>query len=370
MVDVKDIGWGSYKQFEGPFYSGRRSYRPSAHPSRNERLMAVVAATEGGHYDAFNGYDVCGWTSGIIQWCELSQYSVSDMLGAAAKESLQSIQPFLSKAEQAGLSFKKNAKGRWRLHFEDERGEVDRKQEQLQLFYLDGNGTKGTWHKENRQNALEWAAAISTVWEDPKAQKAQLDFTVPRMSWFTYGRSKDVVAKAPDTELGEAFVAAYTSFAANNPVRANKHLSIAMESTQESPYSLGWLITVLKELTFGPKIAIYPHRYNAIRPVLELIYGVNLPDLAQDLEHWKGTTGIRWVLDTKELQMALLSLGYDLGPYGADGRFGPKTREAVLTFEQLHRIPSPDGYPGPDTVRLLELDLERQGHGRLTEKSS
>lgn len=365
MTTAEEIRWGKYKQYEGPFHQGKCRYVLPASPTKNERLMAVMSATEGGRYDAFNGYDVCGWTSGIIQWCEMGQYSVSDMLGQVAVRTGAALSPLSDMLEERGLQFKTNARGRWRFHFKDARGEVDRKQEQQQLFYLDGDGTKGTWHEENTKNAKEWAAAISSVWENEAAQKCQLDFTVPRMQTFAFGRSKEVVQQAPDTEIGEAFVAAYISFAGNNPARANKHLGIAMDSTEAEVYSLDWLVAVLKELTFGPQIAIYPHRYNAIRPVLEHLYGIDLPDLAEELKSWQAGIGLSWVLETVELQRALISLGYDLGPAGADNKFGAKTKDAVLTFEQLHHVPDPDGYPGPLTVQLIEKELEARGLAQL-----
>ncbi|MFC5712421.1 N-acetylmuramoyl-L-alanine amidase [Thalassorhabdus alkalitolerans] len=61
----------------------------------------------------------------------------------------------------------------------------------------------------------------------------------------------------------------------------------------------------------------------------------------------------------RDLQQRLLDLGYDLGSYGADGIYGPVTREAVRSFQQDAGI-TVDGIAGPATHRALE-EAERQG---------
>ena len=51
-------------------------------------------------------------------------------------------------------------------------------------------------------------------------------------------------------------------------------------------WSEEWCVSLIKQLTFGPKIGIYPRRYEAIRPVVEKLYGINLPKTVKDLESW------------------------------------------------------------------------------------
>ena len=53
-----------------------------------------------------------------------------------------------------------------------------------------------------------------------------------------------------------------------------------------------------------------------------------------------------------ELQLRLLSLGYDLGPCGADGIYGRKTRAAVRAFQRDCGIQA-DGIAGPMTFGML-----------------
>lgn len=56
--------------------------------------------------------------------------------------------------------------------------------------------------------------------------------------------------------------------------------------------------------------------------------------------------------DVKELQRLLMELGYDLGDYGADGKFGAKTEEAVKRFQAVQQL-KVDGKYGNDTHTAL-----------------
>lgn len=61
--------------------------------------------------------------------------------------------------------------------------------------------------------------------------------------------------------------------------------------------------------------------------------------------------------DVKELQEALISLGYDCGGYGADGEFGDCTEMAVRAFQQAVGC-DVDGEYGPETHKALTAALE------------
>ncbi len=362
MVLAKDIGWGKYRQYEGPYYPGKKGYVLPASPTQEEMQMAVITATEGGCFDAWNGYDVCGWTSGLIQWCERNQYSVSDMLGAVFELDDSLLFDVFDMCKGYSLVFKKNAKGRYRFHFLDKRGEVDSQAEQQQLFYLDGDGTQGSWNALSKTYAKNWAAVISSVWEHFEAQRVQVQYTTRRLSGFLTPYAKSVFATAPDNDLARGLYAAYLSFAANNPAHASKSLMTAASTAV--PWTTVWVFAILRELTFGPGIAIYPHRYDKIRSVVERLYNLNLPDFAADLKVWETITGIPAGVDTVRLQRALISLGYDLGPKGADGVYGKKTTEAVLTLEQLSgRVPqeNQDGQVDKYTWPALQEALASKG---------
>jgi hypothetical protein len=336
MATSQEIGWGSYREYEGPFYKGKSPFVLPASPSESDKILAVITATEGGRWDAYNGYDRCICTSGLIQWCEAGQYSVSDMLGAVAERDRALIASVDAYAATKGVDFKKNARGRYRFVFRDQRGEVSDTHEQKQLFWLRSGGKRGTWDAESKEHAKGWAAAISSVWENPAAQRIQGAYTAARLSGFALPFAARALGAAPTSDLGAAFKAGYLSFAANNPTWASRHLEIAMKATSSPAYSRDWLIDVLKELTFGPKVTIYPHRYGRIRPVLERLYGLDLPDLAEDLKRWVADHGEP--LDATAAQEILIALGFDLGPWGADGKIGKTTRQALITFQQQRAL--------------------------------
>lgn len=369
MVGIADIGWGRYKQWEGPVFHGHQKYEVPSSPNDDDRILAVICATEGGAWDAYNGYDVCISTSGLIQWCERGQYSVSDMLGAVAEQAPALLQPVERLAFSSGLEFARNARGRWRFFFRQGHREVSTEIEQRRMFLLDSSGERGTWTDASRQYAKAWAAAISSVWQSTRAQDIQRDFTVSRMRrWFLYRTAKQLHDAAPPTDLGRAFQAILLSFAANNPLWAHQSVEAGMrDASRFAPYSYDWVVVMTHYLTFNPGVAIYPGRYNKIRPVVETLYDVDLPDFHVELAQWKNATGVTSFLDVEELQVALMALGYDLGPAGADGAYGKKTRAAVLAFEETTGIPRDhqDGWVDRYTVAALEQALEQQALDHL-----
>ena len=63
----------------------------------------------------------------------------------------------------------------------------------------------------------------------------------------------------------------------------------------------------------------------------------------------RGSTGP----DVVECQEDLIKLGYDLSPYGADGKFGAKTEAAVKQFQTSVGLKA-DGIVGPKTWEALD----------------
>lgn len=345
MVDVEDIKWGKYRQYEGPYYLGTQKFKLPTHVTDPARQVAVVTATEGGTYDAYNGYDVCIASSGLIQMCEKGMFGVSSLLGAVVDERGRAALggEFATVLDETGYAFRTTSATKYRFLHEGE--VVDSLEEQQALFLKNSKGTKGTWDADSKEWAKRWAVAISSVWEDPENQAVQMRWIAKKLHRFCMPYAKKVLGALPLTPLSRAFIAAYYSYTANNPTWAVQSLKYAIEEQGADLNTTDGVIIALRELTFHKGITIYPHRYKKIRPVIEELYGVDLPDLASDLRNYVSMVGegntvpddpVVW--DIAQYQDALCRLGYDLGPKGVDGIWGGKTAAALLSFEE--------GYPG------------------------
>lgn len=364
-----NILWGKYLGYEGPWTRGVQPFVLGGSPTRDEETIAVITATEGGTYDAVNMYDVCLWTVGIIQWCNRApQHSVDDLLGRALVADPSCADALLSLALERAYQFRKKAGGNYR--FIRAGNPVDTPELQQTLYFLNASGAQGSWDDDSRAWAKRWVEASAKVWESPRARQAQLVYTAERVRRFASGVGRALLQEAPDTPIGRAWSAMYLSFAANNPMKAAAAVAESSKQTAGvmSPWTAPWLANMALTLTTHPGIAIYPARYNAIRPVIERIYGVDLPDYAKELSDWsvKNFQG-RWY-DVLELQRALLALGYDLGPEGATGSFDSRTLRALKALEVEEGVPleHQDGCMDVHTAQALERALEEKGTAALT----
>lgn len=336
-VSASQIGWGSYSVYEGPWFKGRRKYELPSEPDFADRLIEVVTATEGGALDAVNGYDKCIFTGGAIQWCEAGMFGVSNLLGAVAAVDPDAVlNAYAPALALTGAKFVEISKGVWRFRFPDQRGVVDTQTDQRSL-YLGGAtiGQKGTWNANAKSYARSMAAAFANVWVSDAACTAQVEFTAARMMTFVWGKAMDVLFAAelePEDHGGMvgALRCAYVSFAASLPAVAQKQFEAFLKATTAKPWSLDWAVELLDKLTYGPGIAIYPNRYDRIRPVLESTWGVDLPDFAKQL---RTAAADSRSFTPREIQQALLDLGYDLGPSGVDGALGTLSKRAIKEFQ-------------------------------------
>lgn len=64
--------------------------------------------------------------------------------------------------------------------------------------------------------------------------------------------------------------------------------------------------------------------------------------------------------DVKQLQLALIALGYSCGRWGADGEFGKATRSAVRAFQTDAGLAA-DGVAGPQTFKAINALLPESG---------
>jgi hypothetical protein len=345
MLTASDIGWGKYKSFEGPYFRGSRKFVQSASPTVEEKQLSVVTATEGGAMDAVNMYDQCIVSVGLIQWCEASYFLTSKLVGAVLEQDPSLASPLSPALSASGATFSKGPDGKWR--FRTAAGAVDERPEQTSLFFLRSSGAIGSWDDESRGRAKLWAACFANFLAQDGAAAVQVPYTAMRLRSFATPAAAGILWDgSSDDGLVGAVRAAFISFAANLPAVASDHLVKAAASNGAAKWSRDWCVNVLRELTFGPGISIYPGRYDKIRPVMEAAYGVDLPDFAQELQDWRGHESQvpqdhpeePTFEDPKEVQNLLIALGYDLGPSGADGKIGTKTMDAIGTFQGMNGL--------------------------------
>jgi len=292
-VTPDKVSWGQYGSYEGPFFRGTRWFTLPENPDETDRYLAVVASVEGAH-DSINMYDRGVISVGIIQWIEAGQYSVSDMLGAVAnKNGIEQLLVHLKPAlDRVHATFRKNTQGRWRFFFDDARGEVNTLEKTRALF-LGCSGLKGEWTPETKEQAKLWAACVANVWSTEQARRVQREYTRARLNGFVMKDAREILfGPEPDEGWVGALRAAYVSFAVNRPTTANAQVKLAAANLKSQKWSPEWCTGVLKQLTFGPEIAIYPTRYDGIRPVLERLWGVSLPKTAKQLKVWEEPTPV------------------------------------------------------------------------------
>jgi hypothetical protein len=364
MVGVEDIKWGTYQEYEGPVYYGTQKYVMPSEPDEASELLLVLTTTEGGTYDAYNGYDSCICTSGLVQWCDRAPYFlVCKMLGHVAEKNRGLLAPVSSLAQELGYRFARNDKGSWR--FFNGTSEVASKEQQRSLYFGGATGLKGSFSPVQKELAKRWAVAFAELWEQPEAQALQREYTLPRLLGFATSSARKILeaSRADDGPYCKTLRNAYVSFAANNPRRASDALE-AYVATHGVRFTSDWVIGALRSLTYHSGVAIYPHRYDKIRPVLERLYGVNLPDLSSELESWSTVNGFEPDVHTpRGIQKALVALSYDVGPAGADGLWGKHSRAALRQFEKDQDLPAEyqDGVPDTYTVPRLREALEEKG---------
>lgn len=358
MTSVKQINWGSYSVFEGPYYFGKKKIQlPSPHDFSDE-AMYVMSQTEGG-VESVGMYDMGICSIGTIQWIDAaSQHSVVSLIGYVMENHSNpatvtaALKPALD-ASNAVLV--KTPAGAWRWRFDDGRI-VTTQAMQRELYFKGSSGKIGEWSVEQKAHARVWAAALSSVFDDDEAVSLQARYTKPRMMGFVTTYAKNILFADTSIESSEpislALKNAYVSYAGNNPLRATNSLKAALAATSESKWSRGWIADVLKSLVYASGVKIYPERYNKIRPVLDALYGVTLPtliELQNRVIYRNASGGVFKSID--DVQAVLEKLGYDPGKI--DGVFGSLTREALKKFQVDNGLIASGSIDDASTIALL-----------------
>ena len=351
-----EIGWGSYQNYEGPYFTGVLPYILPTNPDFMDMCDAVVTATEGGHYDAINMYDSCILSVGIIQVCG-RMGELTKLLGACASYDLGAMRTAFSQLP-VPADLRQDAHGAWQFYFLDGRGFATTAQ-QMQAMFLGGStGLKGQWTTAQKTQAKEVAAAMASIWDSQGLQTGQREFIKGRLMSYVMPRAKATLFTNPDqTGYAGALKAAFISYAANLPAVADKYLAVASADPNWSVMNDQQRFDMaLYHMVYGSGIGIWPARYNAIHPVLQKLFNVTLPTLAQlstgqipiDPQDQSLTT-------VKGIQQVLVSRGYDIGPTGTDGSWGTHTEDAVKQFQTFHNLPVDGIVDAPTRAAMLSI---------------
>lgn len=277
-----DIKWGSYDKYEGPYWPGRNKFVLPAQPDFMDKALYTVTATEGGCLDSVNMYDRCILSVGLIQWCEAGQFSVSTLLGRCAEIDPDTFYNTLKKFPFL-VRFYKSAMGNWRFVYKNV--EVATPEMQRALFLGGSTGLKNEWNPEQKRDAKDVAAWFANFWNTPLFARTQAEYTKLKLSNFIMPQPRAFFTTNSTFGYQGAMYAAYFSFACNNPSIAAKSFTACV--ADETWTSLGSeearCISLLRHLTFAPNIKIYPGRYEKLAPVLNRLFGINLPLKAVDL---------------------------------------------------------------------------------------
>ncbi len=328
MLDANDIKWGRYLAYEGPYFPGSIPYTRPENPDFGDKVLAVLTATEGGHYDAVNMYDSCIMSLGLTQFCE-KFYLVSDrLLGPCAELDLPKLISFFRGIPYwSRCDFKKNAVGKWRFY--DSGKEVATPELQRLFFLGDADvGKIGSWGSSSRSYAKAIAAALVNIWSHEPFQVVQREATKKALKSFILPQpdlqAAFVSVTLPDYELTGypgALRAMFYSFAGNNPTLAAKAIRAAWNDPRWATASpVERFCVTAQALTFSSKIAIYPGRYNKIAPVLTKLFDVNIPLTSAALGAWTAPS-IEVTDDEGKIACGIMKLSDELR-WGLEGPQG------------------------------------------------
>jgi len=340
-----------------------RIHAPISYSDGFDYIALKVTSAAEGNLDAAQMYDSCTFTAGFQQWCarfpNLARMiaHVEQKCGGSMSSLLQFMRSLNAEIDPRGRGFTHN-------------GElVFTRLQRQKLFLAGGTGEIGSWTEQHRERAYGWVLAFANCpWSDTEVAKAQVEFAArtvreyidPRANWLFEMREDPWIL---------ALRAAYISFAVNNPTRAVTFLNSAKSKNNSMPEgSPAWVVEMLRSMTWDPDVDILPHRYDAIRPVLEKAFNIDLPDFAAELKSSLSREDAP--LSPTEIQVILMKIGYDIGASMADGNIGPKTRAAIRAFQQANNL-QVDGIVGPRTrsaLRRHALRLPRIGKPRRSRR--
>lgn len=350
MSDIKLI-WGKYGGYEGWMHPGTVRLSVKYEEPAIRKMLGVVTSTEGGCADSFNGYDSCCYSISYIQLA--GTLDLAGALLARIRDHLpDAFYPLQTWLASYGVTLEdtgKLSKGGLYLSGKD----------MAQALY-GCNGKVGSWTGVTKLRAKEFAETVIGLLRAEGAPALAQEFTISRMlKWVVPEVIQLLYADGLEFSGWKgALQAGFFSFSANMPRVAGDHFMAHVrerggKAKLDDP---DFVIGALQRMTFGPGYTIYGPRYSTIRPVIERLYQVDLPDTSDLLKRWMAKGGATWTPpkhSNSDLQKMLIKLGYDLGPAGADGILGKKTAAATKEFQMVKGIKPADGVLTPTTIEAL-----------------
>ena len=284
MISVTQIGWGKYRDFEGPYFIGSVKV-PDAPRTASfaERVLSLTAAAEGGNFDSINMYDSGLVSVGAIQFTDSASFQVTDLIGAVADELgpdyiLDTLKPAL---DMCNASFSKTESGYWRFTLNGTT--VKSKELQKLLYFGDAQGNAlSSFNNAKKLRAKTWATCLANVWRDPKAVAVQCNFTLPRLiNNFVWGQLKQdlFVGDQPEDGWLAATRALLLSFAVNSPTTVVKRYA-THRNNKNSFGTPEWCLAVLRGvITNG--LDVWPARWRNKTVHVKRMFGVTLPSYEQ-----------------------------------------------------------------------------------------
>lgn len=295
-MNIENIYWGSYSDYEGPYYRGKISYKSNSVDTFLNKSMYIISSVEG-KIDSVNMYDRGIVSLGTVQWIERGNNAVTDMMGYVADMCGISYinEKFKIVFDKYNVSFKRNDMKKWKFFIKKNNKEVEvTSAEMQQECFLGCNGRKGSWTKEARLRAKEWCLCFVNVWESEIAQKAQIKFSADRiLSWFVSKNAKQILFSAEDISIDSGWKGAiksiYLSYSVNIPVSADRNLTIATKNSKFEKWSEEWCLDIIYQMVIGSNIGLWKDRYNKLVSSVKEVYGVSLP------VNWKELSQKKWV---------------------------------------------------------------------------
>jgi len=281
-TELSQIGWGTYRSFEGPMYIGNIKVPMASYESTfAQKVLSITAAAEGGHYNAINCYDAGLVSVGAIQFIDAGQFNVCNMIGKVADycglEKINEIFDPVFKLTNA--KFIKINPTSWRF-YHPQHGIISTANQQKLLYFGDSNGNaKGTFDDKKKTLAKTWAMCFANVWTIPGSIEIQTDFTKEKlMSGFVWGNLKTELFSGTqeDTGIVGATRALILAYAVNSPAVVVKQYDIGKKNSHEK-FSEQWCYEVLREIVVGGGVDVWKARWSAKKPYVDTMFHVSLP---------------------------------------------------------------------------------------------